>query len=159
MSNLYSIFGTHIKFMYLGTYMYIHMHICVATVNEKRGHAFERGQGGVYGSAWREEREERKIYSSQKITEIIFKKMKGENWLHKGILWPHMSDMTYVCICVLTHHTWTHYIKNELRLELKIWLIIASLSLDQLTNNMETLLIIKLGLSLGFSPTSFYNLN
>lgn len=39
--------------MYLGICMYIHIHV-VYNNNLKRGHKFERKQGGMYGRVWRE---------------------------------------------------------------------------------------------------------
>ena len=32
-------------------------YVCAATINEKRGHEFEREQGRLYGRAWRGKRE------------------------------------------------------------------------------------------------------
>lgn len=44
------------------------------TINEERGHEVERKQGGVYGRAWREEREGGVYVITSKIREI----KKGE---------------------------------------------------------------------------------
>lgn len=44
-----------VVFTYLGIYRYTYMY--VATSNDRRGHEFEREQGGLYGRLWRKEKE------------------------------------------------------------------------------------------------------
>jgi hypothetical protein len=43
--------------MHLGIYVCAYAHIHVITINEMRGHEFERKKGGVYEKFCREERE------------------------------------------------------------------------------------------------------
>lgn len=43
------------EYVYTNTYMH------AVTVDEKRGHGFEREQGGVYRKAWREVRREQNV--------------------------------------------------------------------------------------------------
>lgn len=41
--------------------IWIYMHIYGITINEKRSHELERAQEGIYGRAWREQREGRNV--------------------------------------------------------------------------------------------------
>lgn len=57
-------------FTFSNVYAYTYTHII--TINGKRGHAFEKEQGGVYWGVWRKERRNVQLYYNLKNKKYFF---------------------------------------------------------------------------------------
>lgn len=58
----YTIQSKHAAFMYLKVHLHSCVHMCMCEQLMKRGLGFERKQGRVYESVWKEEREWEMMY-------------------------------------------------------------------------------------------------
>ena len=78
-----------------GIYMYVHM--CVMTINENRGHALEREQGGMYGRKQKGERMQL-CYSLKKKEEVVLKRRDFNCAGGPGSLIPTLSKGQLHCL-------------------------------------------------------------